>query len=64
MGKAYWVIGHKSATEVILAATWRDSLWVPWFIFVAWLVQRLEPLRRLLQALVPRDEDDEDEFGA
>lgn len=41
----FWVVGRKSATELIVASTWRDSLWVLWFEFVAWTYRVRERLR-------------------
>lgn len=43
--QTFWVVGRKSATELIVASTWRDSLWVLWFQFVAWLFRVRERMR-------------------
>ena len=34
-GNHFYVIGQKSPTELIGASSWRESLWVPWFILKA-----------------------------
>jgi hypothetical protein len=42
----YYIIAQKSPTELVIAATWRDSLWVPWFIVTGWLSGLWSPVRR------------------
>ena len=55
----YWVVGRKSATELIIASTWRDSLWVLWFRFVAWLAGCWQAIRSRYR----RDDDFGDDEG-
>lgn len=43
--KHYYVLGRKSETELIVAHSWRDSLWVPWFIVSGWLLGKWSAAR-------------------
>ena len=53
----YWVVGRKSATELIVASSWRDSLWVLWFQFKAWFLGLWWAIRNRYR----RDDELEDE---
>lgn len=57
--QTFWVVGRKSATELLVAASWRDSLWVLWFQLVGWLWGRWHALRSRFR----RDETFEDDDG-
>jgi hypothetical protein len=50
----FYVIGQKSETELYVAASWRDSLWVPWIIVTGWLVQRWQAFRLRVEHAVWR----------
>lgn len=37
--ETFWVVGTRNSTEMVVASSWRDSLWVPWFQFVNWVTE-------------------------